>query len=159
MKNLNFTIIIDTREQTPWTFDNYVTASKKLDTGDYSILGMEDIFTIERKKSVSEVANNISESRFDKELIRLKNYKHKFLLLEFNLKDVLNYPIGSNVPKKMWEKLKITNKYILKYLTEIAIFYDLQVIFCDDSDGAEEMALSIIKRMIELYGEQKLKNI
>jgi len=159
MKYLDFTIIVDTREQTPWTFENYTVANKKLDTGDYSVLGLEDIFTIERKKSVSEVANNISESRFDKELERLKLYKHKFLLLEFNLYDVLDYPIGSNVPKKMWEKLKITNKYILKYLTEIAIDYDLQIIFCDDSNGAEEMALSIIKRMVEQYGHQKLKNI
>jgi len=52
----DFTIIVDTREQTPWTFDNYVVASQKLDTGDYSIQGLEHIFTIERKKSVSEIA-------------------------------------------------------------------------------------------------------
>lgn len=51
--NLNdFTIIIDTREQQPWEFEHYSTASRKLDTGDYSIEGLENLFTIERKKAL-----------------------------------------------------------------------------------------------------------
>lgn len=150
--NLNdFTIIIDTREQQPWEFEYYSTASRKLDTGDYSIEGLENFFTIERKKSVSEIANNISENRFNKELNRLQSYKYKFLLLEFSLQDVLDYPIGSSVPKKMWEKLKITNKYILKYITQLSINYNLQTYFCGNKDNAEEMAISIIKRIVEKY--------
>jgi ERCC4-type nuclease len=159
MNNSNFTIIIDTREQQPWNFKNYTTASRKLDTGDYSIEGFENIFTIERKKSVAEIANNITESRFVKELERLKNYKHKFLLLEFSLSNVIDYPIGSDVPRRVWEKLKITNKYILKYLTSISIKYDLQIFFCDNEENAEEMALSIIKRIIETYGQDINKNL
>jgi len=152
--NLNdFTIIVDTREQQPWEFEYYSKASRKLDTGDYSIEGLESLFTIERKKSVSEIANNISENRFNKELDRLNSYKYKFLLLEFSLQDVLDYPIGSTVPKKMWEKLKITNKYILKYLTQISINYNLQTFFCGNKDNAEELALSIIKRIVEKYSK------
>jgi ERCC4-type nuclease len=147
----NFTIIIDTREQQPWEFEHYTTASKKLETGDYSIKGLENLFTIERKKSVSEIANNISENRFDKELKRLEQYSYKFLLLEFSLQDILDYPIGSSVPKKMWEKLKITNKYILKYLTQISINYNIQTFFCGNKSNAEEMAISIIKRIVEKH--------
>ena len=79
MTNDSFTIIVDTREQQPWTFDNYVTANQKLDTGDYSILGMENILAIERKKSVSEFANNITESRFKDVVARLSQLKHSFL--------------------------------------------------------------------------------
>ena len=36
-------IIIDTREQKPWGFSSYsniVTTSRKLDNGDYSIIGL-----------------------------------------------------------------------------------------------------------------------
>ena len=46
-------------------------SKKKLNTGDYSIEGMESIFTIERKMSVSEIANNITENRFKDVLDRL----------------------------------------------------------------------------------------
>lgn len=52
MKDPNFTIIVDTREQQPWTFDNYTTASKKLDTGDYSIDGLQHVLAIERKRAL-----------------------------------------------------------------------------------------------------------
>jgi predicted RND superfamily exporter protein len=152
--NDEFTIIVDTREQQPWEFEYYSKANRKLDTGDYSIEGLENIFTIERKKSVAEIANNISEKRFDNALARLKEYKYKFLLLEFSLDNVLDYPIGSTVPKKTWEKLKITSKYILKYLTKIAIEYNIQVIFCGNKDAAEEMAISIMKRVFEKYNHE-----
>ena len=59
INNEDFTIIIDTREQQPWSFEDYVVANKKLDTGDYSIEGLQDVFAIERKKSINEIANNI----------------------------------------------------------------------------------------------------
>lgn len=45
-----FTIIIDTREQIPWEFGYHNTAKMKLDTGDYSIQGYEDIIAIEQKR-------------------------------------------------------------------------------------------------------------
>jgi ERCC4-type nuclease len=57
----NFTIIVDTREQKPWSFENYTTAIRKLDTGDYSIEGLEHLLCIERKRSVSEIANKIMQ--------------------------------------------------------------------------------------------------
>jgi len=154
--NINdFTIIIDTREQTPWEFEHYTTANHKLDTGDYSIQGLEHLFTIERKKSVSEIANNITEPRFKDVLQRLQQFQHKFILLEFTLNNVLDYPVGSTVPKKMWNTMKITGKYILKHLTEINIKYGIHTIYCGNRDNAEEVALSIMKRMVEIYGKSQ----
>lgn len=150
----DFTIIVDTREQTPWEFENYTTANKKLDTGDYSIEGLQDIFAIERKRTVSEIANNITEPRFKDVLDRLEKFKHKFILLEFTLNNVMDYPVGSTVPKRMWHTLKITSKYILKYLTEINIKYNIHTIYCGNRENAEEVAISIMKRMVELYGKK-----
>lgn len=155
----DFTIIVDTREQKPWTFDDHSVANRKLDTGDYSVEGLEKIFTIERKRSVSEIAGNISEKRFYDELDRMRDFKHKFILLEFSLNSVLDYPVGSTVPKKLWNTLKITGKYILKYLTEISIKYDVHIIYCGSSDNAEEMALSIMKRMVERYARSQTEDI
>ena len=150
----SFTIIVDTREQLPWEFDGHATSSRKLDTGDYSIEGLENIFCIERKRSVSEIANNISEKRFVDVLDRMSQFSHKFMLLEFTFNNVLDYPVGSTVPKRVWSSLKINSKYILKYLTTISIKYGVHTIYCGNKDNAETMALSIMKRMFEIYGKK-----
>jgi ERCC4-type nuclease len=147
-----FTIIIDTREQQPWEFDNHLTSKLKLDTGDYSIQGLEHLLAIERKKSVAEIANNISEKRFDNVLDRLSKIPYKFMLMEFDLEDVYSFPIGSDIPKKLWPKLKISPKYLLKYLTEIQLNYGIHIIYCGCKENAEKMAESIMKRVSEKHG-------
>ena len=109
----DFTIIVDTREQLPWDFEENTIAKEKLDTGDYSVKGLEDILCIERKRSVSEIANNLTEKRFDDVLSRMSKYKFAFLLLEFSVDDILSFPIGSDIPKRMWDKIKISPNYII----------------------------------------------
>ena len=151
----NFHIIVDTREQHPWSFDHMEKTVSKLDTGDYSLRGLENIFCIERKGNVSELANNITEKRFKDVIERMSNIKHSFLLLEFELEDVLIYPVGSNVPKKMWDKLKISPKFILKHLIELQILHNIKVIFCGDSSNAEKIAISIMRKVYEYYGQPK----
>ena len=147
MKSTDFTIIIDTREQQPWTFNNHTVANRKLDTGDSSIEGLENILCIERKKSASEFANNIVESRFKDVLMRMNQLKYSFILLEFDLEDLLVYPIGSTVPKRMWDKIKITPAFLLKNILELQLNYNVIVYFCGDSDNAEKMAEYILKKI------------
>lgn len=150
-----FTIIVDTREQIPWEFGFHVTSKRKLDTGDYSIEGLEDKLTIERKRSVSEIANNITESRFKDVLERMSKIPHKFILMEFDLEDVYNFPVGSDIPKKLWDKLRVTSKYLLKYLTELQLNYDIHIIYCGCSENAEKVAVNIMKRIYEKYGNKQ----
>lgn len=147
-----FTIIVDTREQQPWEFGLHVTSKEKLDTGDYSIKGLEHLLTIERKKSVSEIANNITESRFKDVLNRMSQIPYKFMLFEFDLEDVYSFPVGSDIPKKLWDKIKISPKYLLKYLTELQLNYGIHIIYCGDASNAEKMAVSIMKRVYEKHG-------
>lgn len=154
----NFHIIVDTREQHPWSFDHMEKSVSKLDTGDYSLRGLEHIFCIERKGSIGEFANNITEKRFKDVVDRLSKISHAFILLEFNLQDVLIYPVGSNVPKKMWDKLRITPKFILKHINELQILHNIKVIFCGDASNAEKMALSLMRKIYELHGQPE-KNI
>ena len=91
-----FTVIRDTREKNGWYFKETEYCQgmleQKLDTGDYSIVGLEDILCIERKGCVSELANNIVDKRFDRELERMEGFKYKFLILEFSLTDLMNFP-------------------------------------------------------------------
>jgi ERCC4-type nuclease len=152
-----FTIIIDTREQQPWEFGLHITAKKKLDTGDYSIEGLQHLLAIERKKSVSEIANNISESRFKDVLERLNKIPYKFMLFEFDLEDVYNFPVGSDIPKKLWDKIRISPKYLLKYITEVQLNYNIHVVYCGCAEDAEKMAVSIMKRVYEKHGRDQQK--
>lgn len=151
MKADNFTIIVDTREQNAWEFGNHSTSRTKLDTADYSIEGLEHLLAIERKQSVSEVATNITEKRFPAFLERMSDIPHKFMLFEFDLEDVYNFPVGSEIPKSKWDKLKVKNNYILKQISLFHIKYGIHTVFCGDADNAEKMAIRIMRTVYEKY--------
>jgi ERCC4-type nuclease len=156
-----FTIIKDTREKQGYTFAASRTkyhvckgmVVRKLDTGDYSIEGLEDKVCVERKASVVELANNVgvSRRRFDAEIERMKEFPHRFLVLEFSLTDLMDFPEGSDVPDREIKKLRITNKYMLRYLMELQINHGVNVIFCDSKKNAKWTVLSILKRINEKY--------
>lgn len=160
-KSKAFTIIKDTREQEGYTFkassSRYHTCegmvNRKLDTGDYTIEGLEDKLCIERKASVVEFANNIGHDtvRFTKELERMKVFPFKFIVLEFSLSDVMNFPEGSDIPEEKWGSLKITNKFMLRRIMEYQMKYGIHVLFCDSKKNAKWAVLSIIKRVNEFF--------
>lgn len=154
-----FNVIVDTREQTPWTFTGSSSIAEikhqKLDTGDYSIEGLEDILCIERKKSVSELAGNVTDKRFIRELERMAKFRFKFLILEFDYYAIDIFPQGSTIPKSLQSKIKISGAYIMKILSEIQIKYGIHVITCMNSNYAEHVASNIMKRVIEVIDSER----
>tara|TARA_Y100000590_G_scaffold90261_1_gene101733 strand:- start:6835 stop:7242 length:408 start_codon:yes stop_codon:yes gene_type:complete len=126
---------------------------RKLDTGDYSIEGLEDRLCIERKASVVELAGNVGHDRqrFLNEIERMKEFPHKYIILEFSLSDLMMFPEGSSILEKDWGKVKVTNTFMLKTLMEFQIFDDIHVIFCDSKKNAKWAVLSILKRVNEIY--------
>lgn len=151
----NFTIIVDTREQQPWEFPYHSTANRKLDTGDYSMEGFENILCIERKKGIAELANNMTEKRFKDVIQRMSSYKHAYILIECNYDQMMNYPIGSDVPKKLWNRIKIPPSFIMKFVTELSVNHNIHVVFCGCASWAEKTALSIMKRVYDQYVTNK----
>tara|TARA_Y100000361_G_C10877770_1_gene197604 strand:+ start:29 stop:505 length:477 start_codon:yes stop_codon:yes gene_type:complete len=155
MKN-KFVVIRDTREHKNkgWYFKESEfcqgMVEKKLDTGDYSIEGLEDILCIERKATVSEIAANLVDKRFDRELDRMESFKYKFLILEFSVDDIKSYPYGSDVPKKAWSSIRVKGDFMLKRLAEIQTKRDIHVVPCGDKFSAWSMAVSIMKRVNEI---------
>ncbi len=92
---MGFKVLVDSREKNSWELNSSrvsATEKIKLDTGDYTIDGYEDILCIERKESVTELAGNITQARFKKELERIKEIPYAYLILEANIKEVLEYP-------------------------------------------------------------------
>ena len=77
-------IVIDTREQDPLPITRLpVVRVEGLTTGDYSIAGLESVFSIERK-SIADLVSCCVDSnrdRFERELNRLRGYRFKRLLV------------------------------------------------------------------------------
>ncbi len=92
-----FTIIIDTREQLPYEFEGN-TVRKKLDTGDYSIVGFENQITVERKtKADMYGCIGKGRKRFIAELERMAEFDFAFIIIECTLKRFLTKPKHSSV--------------------------------------------------------------
>jgi len=86
------TIIIDTREQEPYSFDPRLSATvrRALKAGDYSLGGLEDQVAVERKTLNDFVSTVIhSRTRFREELRKLRGYRAACVVVEASLLDVL----------------------------------------------------------------------
>jgi len=145
-----FNIIIDSREQNPIDFSSSKIKDiivKKLDTGDYSIEGFEDKLAIERKGSVSEFYNNITQKRFWAEMERMKEYPYRFLVFEFSVSDIEMFPYGSGLSKAVISKLRISSAYLMKCVAKIQVEYNIHVVFAGNRDNASYLIKNIMKEV------------
>lgn len=144
-------IVQDTREQYPWDFTFYeqCTAMKveKLKTGDYSIEGLEDVITIERKRTTAEIAMNVGSDRhrFQAELERMSTFKYKYIICEFTMDKVLSFPYGSTIPPKRWPQLRLTGRFLAKCLLSYKEKYGIEVIYCCDEKEASGKAMELLE--------------
>lgn len=80
-------IIVDTREQRPYGFDGAIR--RKLDAGDYSVVGFERIVAVERKTLADFVKTVLrARKRFDRELQTLASYESVCVVVEASEDDV-----------------------------------------------------------------------
>jgi len=116
-----FTVIVDTREQKPWHFLGFnadanqenrplivPTERNALKTGDYSIKGMEDLITIERKSHSDAWSTFIRErDRFERELERMSKMEFAAIIIECDENSLLcRRPIESRAnPKTIYRSL------------------------------------------------------
>ena len=152
-----YTVIRDTREQEGYYFSEYDLClgmiDQKLYTGDYSIVGLEDKICVERKGCVEELAINLGQKKhtFLREIERMKDFPHKFIILEFSLSELIDFPENSRIPEKSKNSVKITGKYMLKCLMEFQLYDNIHVIFCGNKYNAFLTVSSLLKRVNELY--------
>ena len=98
-------IVIDTREQLPYTFRAINpppdTIRKALASGDYSIEGFEDQIAIERKSKVDFYGSvGRGRRRFEAELERLSKFEYAAVVIEAEWRDLLIPPARSRLNKK-----------------------------------------------------------
>ena len=148
-------IIRDSREKKGiWEFTCEECESvtvQTLKTGDYTLRGCEDILCIERKRTVTEFCNNVTDKRFKNELERMQVCKYRFLILEFSIDDIMRFPVGSSIPKYKWSKLRVTGKFMMAAISRMQVHYNVHVIFAGDRDNAILTATNIMRRVHSEY--------
>lgn len=89
LKMENLTVVIDSREQNPWTFDDMKTELGTLSVGDYAVKGLESVIAIERKSLSDFVSCCGSErTRFQRELDRLRGWPVSAVVIEASWADL-----------------------------------------------------------------------
>ena len=101
-----FTILVDSREQKPYTFKGLTADARHrhrpmvvetewfaLKQGDYSIKGYEDKITVERK-SLADLYGTVGQGhdRFRREHERMAELDRAFVIIEGTWEDILNKP-------------------------------------------------------------------
>lgn len=139
------TIIIDTREQTPLKFpDNIATAAGTLQSGDYSVIGLEHLITIERK-SIADLVGSLTSGRdrFERELHRMRGFSFKRLLVVGDRREIVSGDYRS----------KASPKSVLASPNAFEMRYDVPVVFAD-----EEAASALVVRWCYWFAREVRKN-
>ncbi len=92
-------ILIDSREQQPWTFARETAAGKVevskqcLSTGDYSLRGLEGLVAVERK-SISDLWGCCGRGRrrFRAQFQRLAELRYPLVIIEGTIEQIANHP-------------------------------------------------------------------
>lgn len=144
-------IIIDTREQRPYSFENSITT--KLDTGDYSLEGYTDKICVERKSIDDYVQTLIRHrDRFKKELKRMENLDHACIVVECSLLNILRGEYTS----------KAFPASIIGMTMSIIIAFKVPVFFCGDRKASklftEKYLMRAFKELNKKEGKQDGKS-
>jgi hypothetical protein len=159
----SITVLRDNKEKIPWDFSIYGFAEKKihLKTGDYTVEGLEDIICIERKRNTGEISLNLGRlsKQFKAEFERMEQFRFRYLICEFSADSLAKFPQGSGIPKRMWKKLRMNGKFMIKRLNEWCEQYGVELIFCNTKLDAEQEAAHIIKEVIEITESEKTETV
>lgn len=147
-------VVIDTREQSPWTFDATRVDSVRgtLKTGDYSLAGETDKVCIERK-SVGDYVNTLVNDffrkddeppkRFERELERMRYFDLCAIIVEGSWSDLRDHNYTSQVHPSA----------IFGATCCLMVDFRVPVLMCHD----RAIAGRVCERMLRRYFESRLQ--
>lgn len=151
LKPTDMTILIDTREQTPLSFKikdlEIPTKLATMATGDYTLQFFEEEICVERK-SLSDLLGCIGKDRerFEKELMRLKAFPVKALVIEssWEIIEAGNY-----------YKSKVNPQAVIGSLLSWQHRYGIPVMMLDN----QERASRFVARFFYSYAKAQYKKM
>lgn len=135
-------VVIDTREQTPLPIARLPVTRDTLTTGDYSFLGAEEMFSIERKTVQDFIGCCVASERerFLREMHRLRGYRFKRLLIVGSRSEIEQQRYRGNLAPQA----------ALGTLAMIEARYDVPVVFCASPEAAAEL----IERWVTYFARE-----
>lgn len=126
-------IVIDTREQLPYTFDGLPTVLATLKSGDYSLAGFEHRIAVERKSHADLWGSMTSgRARFQRCCERLSQLERAAIVIECSMAEACERP----------SYIQRTNPAsVVGGLISWSAQYRLPVFFCDNRAFAERVTL------------------
>lgn len=132
-------ILIDTREQRPYSFETE-NETGTLPTGDYSLVGAENLVSIERK-SIDDLIGCLTtgRDRFERELYRGRALDYFALIVEVSLSDLSNGRYQS----------KMLPKAAIQSLLAFSIRYHLPIFFVENRRYGARVTESLLLKYTE----------
>ncbi|MFZ0931362.1 MAG: ERCC4 domain-containing protein [Syntrophobacteraceae bacterium] len=135
-------ILIDAREQAPFTFERFHAHIERLTlpAGDYSLPGFEDRVSIERKSLDDLIAclMNSNRARFERELARAQHYELFCVVVESSLDDV----------SKGRYRSEIKPHAALQSIFAFQIRYRVPFVWAGNRAGAEYVTYSLLEKFL-----------
>jgi ERCC4-type nuclease len=138
-------VLIDTREQNPWTFSKYATVERvTLTDGDYSLKDFSDQIRIERK-SLADLTQTITKGRdrFYDECKRLMAYKRAALIIEATMYDV----------EAECYRSRVSSKSVLGTIHSCWIRFGLVPLFAGNHRDAGRLCEWLFRKYREIWRE------
>jgi len=145
-------ILIDSREQAPYAFQRYegvTVETSTLQTGDYSLSGLQDRVALERK-SLDDLTGTLTKGRerFERECERGRGFDYFGLVIEASLEDVRGHKYQS----------QMTPQSLLQSLAAFSVRYGLHVHWCGNRAGGEYMTHAVLSKYLR-EAENRLASI
>lgn len=136
-------MIVDTREQKPWTFEDVkgvTTLRAKLDTGDYSLEGLETRVCIERKSLDDWTGTVLRErARFYRELERMRGFDFRCVIIEGTVREILAGRYAANAHPNS----------VLGFVAEVAVAQSVPVYLGGTRAESQILAGAFLKQASE----------
>ncbi len=142
------TILIDTREQRPWSFPpNIQTEISTIQTGDYALKGDEKNFAIERKSADDFIGTiSVGWHRFCREINRMDaaGFAAKVVIVETDF-STFCFSLGANgfVLPPDHEHTRCSPGFVMRRIAELTM-RGVAVIFAGNANQASALALRIL---------------
>jgi len=146
--DIPFEIIVDTREQKPFAFGSIYpqarTVVRTLQSGDYSIVGHERDFAVERK-SIQDLYGSIGSGRdrFKAEILRLKKYRFAAVVVEGDLAEIAAGTTHS----------KLSPVTVIRTMLSWSVKHGIQWWPCPDRDFAIRVTYNLMRFYLQSLTE------
>lgn len=139
------TIIIDTREQTPWNLASFGCDVKvaKLDAGDYALEG-DAGFAIERK-SLNDFLGTVSSGwdRFRREIGRMASFVAKPIVVETDFASFCHSEVDGEIKPPPHPHYRLGSAFVAMRIAELTLMR-CQVLFAGNTEYAAAIGYALL---------------